>query len=455
MTAFGDLVDDCLFEVFKCLTLKEICGVQRVCRRWQLVTSDIIEEAEELELVSSNFESSELIEYKNAFWNPELNDFLKTGIIGENVGRFLQRFSNNNSRDQMVISRIKKLTIVGKLKASGHFEALLNPVGLKRLFDVFAQLKSFLTKHVTWDYNFYKSNSESSLEIIKGLSRNLELIECKPRAESFGLDLLTRFLINSKPKVLSIDYVRKEVLFDFRNLEKIELKLYRIEHLETIVRKNLSLSSVAVEFEDRFDRIFEILAIISILPELATLELKFDLNTYLRDQGFQAFSKSNCFDEALILPKVRKLKLENGALPQKILELILSKFPILSFLELIRFQFGIPREKSLFTEFLERFREKNQLRTLFLDGSFYWKFSSENSFSISWKLRKSLLILKEKLPRLRRFGCGLLDQDDAFWAFCELAKLKPKESFCFKAYGCENSFEPFFRNKPRNVTLIL
>lgn len=145
-----DLNDDCLFEVFDCLNLTEKCGVQRVSRRWQRITDDMISVQDSLELVMSDYAfhgnmSGVLLRHddlpSNAYFSSALNDLFKTGVIGGEMKSFLSKFDFKivpNTDSGIFVDNIKHLTIIKKDSFGNQRinEALL------QMLTVFRNLKS-------------------------------------------------------------------------------------------------------------------------------------------------------------------------------------------------------------------------------------------------------------------------------------------------------------------------
>lgn len=248
----GDLNDECLRQIFSGLTLKETCGVQRVRRQWKTVTDIIIDNMEELELVSSKIEIEELKEYKNAFCCPELDVFLNTGEMADKVKAFFQRFAekdllNEAGREEIAIFKIKKISIFGAFR-----QPFLTPIGLKRLREVFLGLKALNIKNAMWqEANEQRMPFEWATDgvTLEGLCVGLDYINTRHAGRGlYSGTTRALFHKNAQPKVLISSKIDEEheMPIIFRRLERMYLKLNFAWDLPKMVANNPTLARIGV-----------------------------------------------------------------------------------------------------------------------------------------------------------------------------------------------------------------
>lgn len=94
MATIGVLNDDCLYEVFKWLTLREKCAVERVKKNWSRVIRDMISGEDTLELfIEDPTPFGKPQGCPKAYYSSELEEFFETGFLNDEVEAFIQRFS--------------------------------------------------------------------------------------------------------------------------------------------------------------------------------------------------------------------------------------------------------------------------------------------------------------------------------------------------------------------------
>lgn len=458
-TTISDLNDDCFYQVFALLTLKEKCGVERVRKRWRGVIRDMLVNEDRLELIYHN-EPRHPVEHYNAYFSENLTSFFRTAVLNDEVVALFLRFTSEacDNKLKIVVKGMKHLTINqtsvfdNRNTFSGRMLPKLRTPKLKaatfeKLMSIFPKVTSLefvgndLEEFDEWAWPFLARNLSQLA--------SLEALDCSKVGQQCGK--LVELLTNARElKVLKTVSVRPEQI---RHLKLEVLRCRETENLSEILNGQTSLKEVFIDQVRSFSVWLPSLAQMS---DLTKVVVKFGYGVEAVNCGL----RPNLGD----FPEVQSLVLVDVKLFVSEIKIIvdifksLSKFEILGFL--LEFTSENETKSALYGKgfdddmksFLETIATLEKLKGLVLE--YRLPYSEEGNSKFSSLLLPSILN-NQKLPLLRRFACNLFNIDDCFQQFCVLAKRNPKQRYLFKEF--ENYYPPMKLSKdiheplPRNI----
>lgn len=447
---FADLVDDCFRCVFENLTLKQKCGVIRVCGRWQKTLTEIIEESSSLDLeVSGDLSQSAIAFYQ---CKEDIDEWQRlVDLYGSQASVF-----DNFNFDKVEKVRFRRPESLSPEIAT-HY---LRPGDIRWLFHRLPKLSNISFCQVRMINPGYESH-EITLSPLNDVVCKMKSLSLNSQNGWWVGSVLEQ---DNCLEVLKFQNTNKCTMwFDFESLNLSFLKVLWLEtsSLAAVTEFMLNapnLKEVRLRRIGLKDTVTRFLCVLAVFTRLRKLDIGFEK---LADRSYEERKatallpkskiKKDCLN-AISFPNIHSFKLSAIVLTGSLFSQLLASMPNLTSLKLRNVFVQCRCRRQICQncqQFLQQIADLEKLKTLQLNNNAIRKCDFE-----MWCRSLAKHLIGDKLPKLRKLKCCLADvfSEPLFEAFSSKAEKSPRESFVFIAPFEERLNKQL--SKGRNLSLI-